>query len=101
MFAVFASALEVPALPLVAGVELAAAPSPHQVRWLNPVVTPLKCTFIPSITIPTGSFLSERQELKITKSVKVCGIEVNSIEAASAPRVLVSISSIRRLLRKG
>jgi hypothetical protein len=33
-------------------------------------------------------------EAKTTKSVKVCGIEVNSIEAAAVPRVFVSIRVI-------
>jgi hypothetical protein len=38
--------------------------------------------------------VASRKEERRTKSVKVCGIEVNSIEAAAVPRVLVSISFI-------
>ena len=45
---------------------------------------------MPEVTLPVVSLV----DTQTTKSVKVCGIEVNSIEAAAVPRVLVSISFI-------
>jgi hypothetical protein len=78
--------------------EAAVEPFPKSLRNTKSVVELFGLTKNPSVAFADLSLLSEPT---ITKSVKVCGIEVNSIEAAAVPRVLVSISFIRRLLRKG
>jgi hypothetical protein len=82
-------AVEVPAGakgPIKVWVKLDAdEPSPCKVLDDKSVETELGLisnVIVPRLSVP-------RKEQRATKSVKVCGIEVNSIEAAAAPRVFV------------
>jgi hypothetical protein len=74
----------------------AESPTPKRYLNVNPVVLALKDTKALVFEVV------DRRLSKATRSVASCGIDVNSIEVASAPKVFVSIRVIviRRLLRK-